>query len=388
MNKVVAFLKKEAVLSIAWLLALLSMLVVPVDVTYIEYIDFHTLGILFCLMAVMAGLTEQGFFAHLAEKVLRIAGDGVGLELMLVLLCFFLGMLITNDVALITFVPFAIQILRSSGKEHRMIPVIVMQTVAANLGSMATPIGNPQNLYIFTKSGVSLAEFFVIMGPYTLLALVLIVLAVLAWYRFGKNARQTSGGGRDLTGSENEELRSGCTLMGASGRKKEVVYLALFVFCLLVVIRVVPAWLAFLLTVLLVFCMDKKVLLRVDYSLLLTFIGFFVFVGNMGRIAPFRELLMNMLEGNEFITSVVLSQVVSNVPAAILLSGFTECYRELLLGVNVGGLGTLIASMASLISYKYAAGEASCGKGRYLLVFTAVNAAFLAVFLVVYSVFR
>ena len=323
--------------------------------------------------------------------------------MILVLLCFFFSMFITNDVALITFVPFAFTVLGLLGEEKQRtltIPVVVLQTVAANLGSMLTPIGNPQNLYLYGKSGISLGSFLLLMLPYTVISLVLLLVCCLfvgggRKMAAGSIGKQTSG--RDLAaGNDSQAAASGVPVSGLeqkglSGSSTTLVaYLVLFVLCLLSVAHVLSVWVVFAVVLVVQVILDKSVLKKVDYSLLLTFVGFFVFIGNMGRVPAFSAFLQNIIEGNEVITAVVSSQAISNVPAALLLSCFTENYSALIIGTNLGGLGTLIASMASLISYKYISKESDKGvigtKGKYMAVFTLANVAFLAVLLGAYFV--
>lgn len=374
MKKVVEFWKKETVLCIAVLLAILSSFVVIPDKKYLNYIDFRTLAILFCLMTVMVGLQKIGVFQWIAEGLLKRVKNVRALVLILVLLCFFFSMFITNDVALITFVPFTFIVLKLLGEElskKLMIPVVVMQTIAANLGSMLTPIGNPQNLYLYGKAGLTVGEFLWLMLPYTTLSLVLLVV----WCLFqGKE----KGASLQITFEKQTSLK---------GKEVALIcYLLLFLVSILVVAHVITYQIALAIVLVVVLVMDRKVLLQVDYSLLLTFVGFFVFIGNMGRIPAFRELLQSIVEGNEVLTAIVSSQVISNVPAALLLSGFTENYQALIVGTNLGGLGTLIASMASLISYKFVAKEEGKRKGAYLLYFTIANICFLVPLVILYIV--
>ena len=379
MKKLKELFQKETVLCIAIVLAVISSFVVLPDREYIDYIDFRTLAILFCLMCVMAGLQKLGLFKLIAEKLLGKVKKASQLEEILVLLCFFFSMLITNDVALITFVPFTFTVLKLLGQEQQRkmaIPIVVLQTIAANLGSMLTPIGNPQNLYLYAKSGLSVGAFLQLMLPYTLVSLVLLLICCIIMGRKEKNTVL------EITFSEQ------ATLTG--GTKSLIIYLVLFVLCLLTVAHVLPVGLVLAIVLVVQLIMDIEVLKRVDYALLLTFVGFFVFIGNMGRLPAFSSFLQSVVAGNEVITSVISSQVISNVPAALLLSGFTENYSALIIGTNLGGLGTLIASMASLISYKYIGKESEQGiigtKGKYLMVFTVANIAFLAVLLFTYFV--
>ena len=361
--------KKEAVLTIAMMLAVISAFFVRPDKEYIGYIDFRTLAILFCLMAVMAGLQQIGLFQYVAEKLLKRVKHIRGIVCILVMLCFFSSMLITNDVALITFVPFTFIVLKMTlgdCAEKLIVPVVVMQTIAANLGSMLTPIGNPQNLYLYGKADMSFAKFMGFMLPCTLISFVLLALWCLFFKYKGKKAVDVSLEGNDLLTSYKMQL---------------VVYGILFVVCLLSVAHIVPYGITLFAVLVVVFFLDKTVLGKVDYALLFTFVGFFIFIGNMGRVPAFNAFIKEMIDGNEILTSVIASQFMSNVPAALLLSGFTNQYKLLILGTNLGGLGTLIASMASLISFKYIGKEYKHLRGKYLGYFTVANVLFLLVLL-------
>ena len=363
-------MKKETVLCVSLILAAASMFLVPPDKNYVAYIDFRTLAILFCLMSVMAGLQKAGVFDWIAHKLLNRVRSGRSLILTLVLLCFFSGMFITNDVALITFVPFTFIVLDLLGKGQRdrlALPVVAMQTIAANLGSMLTPVGNPQNLYLYGQAEFSVAEFLMLMLPYTLLSLGM--LAVWSLIQ-GRACPQALESGEESV-QENLFHRRGAAYPLAA-------YLILFLLCLLAVGRIFPWQAVFFAVIIIVFITDRKVFRKVDYSLLFTFVGFFIFVGNVGRIPVFRDFLQNIIAGREIYTAIVVSQLISNVPAALLLSGFTEDFAGLIVGTNLGGLGTLIASMASLISYKYVARERKDGKGKYIALFTIGNIVFLA----------
>lgn len=358
MSAVFGFLKNEIVLVLSLVLAVGSALIVPPDGAYIGYIDFRTLALLFCLMAVMAGLNRLGVFSRLANALLGRVQTLRGLSLTLTLLCFFSAMMVTNDVALITFVPFSVVALRYAGRPDKLIGLITLETVAANLGSMLTPVGNPQNLYLFSAFHMAAGEFFRAVLPYGLLSLMLTAAAVLFLGKAPLHA---------CASSEDEPL----------DRVRCWVYLGLFLLSLLTVFRLIPWGATLAVTVAAVVIVDRRCLYRVDYSLLLTFVFLFVFIGNLGRIGPVNAFLQQAVTGREVLAGVLASQVFSNVPAAILLSGFTENAADLLVGVNLGGLGTLIASMASLISFKYVV-KGNVSAGRYLLVFTAVNILFLA----------
>ena len=380
MQKLVNFVKKEVVLVVAVVLAFGSMFFVTPDVAYIEYIDFRTLSILFCLMAVMAGLQQMGVFREIAEALLNKVSRIWQLVLILVMRCFFFSMLITNDVALITFVPFTFIILELLGEEvskKLMIPVVVMQTIAANLGSMFTPIGNPQNIYLHGISGMNIGNFLLLMLPYTFVSFVL--LAVYCLY-LGRKCEKGD------TSASLQSFRNMTTHTHLQGGTRDIIrYLLLFALSLMTVAGRIPypVTLGIVLVEMLLF--DRKLFAKIDYALLVTFVGFFVFIGNMGRVAAFRDFLQGMMEGNEVMTAVVSSQVISNVPAALLLSGFTDNYEALIVGTNLGGLGTLIASMASLISYKYVVKENKCRKGAYFGFFTVANVVFLVLLLLIYK---
>ena len=369
-SKLVEFLKKETVLSVAVLLAIVSAVMVPPDGQYMGYIDFRTLSVLFCLMTVMAGLQKLGVFRNIAKILLQHTQNTMQLVEVLVLLCFFFSMIITNDVALITFVPFTFIVLRLSGEDSvkkLAVPVIVLQTIAANLGSMLTPIGNPQNLYLYGKAQMSAGAFILLMLPYSLLSLLLLVIcgAVVA-KRSGIEVR-----GTDVSLPEDEKVEQKKYLLPG--------YLLLFVLCLLTVAHIVPYPLALGIVILPVLILDRETMRKVDYSLLLTFVGFFIFIGNMGRMPAFREFLQKIIGGREVMTAVIASQVISNVPAALLLSGFTENITALIIGTNLGGLGTLIASMASLISYKQVVRQIPGEKKKYFGWFTIANIVFLVI---------
>lgn len=393
MSRMKNFIKKETVLSIAILLAVISVFLVLPDRQYLDYIDFRTLGILFSLMVVVAGLRQLGLFDWFAGRLLqRVHGIGA-IATVLILLCFFSSMLITNDVSLITFVPFTIVLAHKMPTiitEKWLLRIVVMQTIAANLGSMMTPIGNPQNLYLYGKTEMSVSDFIKLMLPYTVVALVLLLgwIGVCAW----KDRRQTvvdTDGRREnqsnkLNAVKNDtecEQRMAYDIQNVQLNWKLTGYLILFAFSLLVVARIVPYGVLVGVVLFYIVLCDRKILRKVDYSLLATFAALFIFIGNIGRIGVFYDWLQHIIAGREVITSVLASQVMSNVPAAILLSGFTENIQALIIGTNLGGLGTLIASMASLISFKYIAKENVTLRGRYFLSFTIANVVFLVVML-------
>ena len=359
MTKIYSFIRREPVLTAAALAAAVSCFFVPPDAAYAGYIDMRTLALLYCLMVVVAGLRKAGVFETMAHGLCVRAGSTRAVGLMLVLLCFFSAMVITNDVALLTFVPFTMVVLGLAGRRQDVTYVVVMQTVAANLGSMLTPVGNPQNLYLYSYYDMSMGAFFAATFPVWLASLGLVTAGCLALPKKRLNASLGQAPGMD--------------------KKTLRLYLGLFALCLLTVVRVLP-WPVMLLAVAAVLLiLDRRTLLRADFMLLLTFVAFFVFAGNLARIPAVNGLLKSLLDGRVYATGLLTSQVISNVPAALLLSGFTDNARELLLGVDIGGLGTPVASLASLIGLKLYVRSEGGGTGKFLVLFTAVNLALLAI---------
>lgn len=319
-----------------------------------SYIDFRVLALLFDLMLVVKGLQKIGVFDRLVALLFKYIADSRSLCRTLVFASFFLSMLITNDVALITMVPFTILALSISGLEKEVIPVVVLQTCAANLGSMFTPIGNPQNLYLFSLAGVDTLTFLGWMLPLTAVSAILLFLATF----LVKNKECKKP---EFNFKENVNL------------KKLSVFLGLGVLNILVVLHVLSWELAFVITVCVTFIAGEKELFgKVDYKLLLTFTIVFIIVGLVGEIETVSRFLRNILSGREIVVSALSSQFISNVPAAVLLSGFTDNIKGIVYGTNIGGLGTLIASMASLISYRLYL-EKYKNKKAYLYTFTLYN---------------
>jgi Na+/H+ antiporter NhaD/arsenite permease-like protein len=363
LTRLSALVRSQAVLCAAWLLAIVSAFFVPPDGAYWGYLDLKTLCQLFSLMTVMAGLRRLGVFSALGARLLTAAHTTRQLEAVLVFLCFFSSMLITNDVALITFVPFTFAVLQMAGQSDRIPFVVILQTIAANLGSVLLPIGNPQNLYLYAHAGYTTGAFVRIMLPYTAISFVLLALLLV---------RRKAVPIPPPTPVD----------AAPPSRGKLTLYLGLFVLCLLTVARLVPYPVTVAAAAILTLLFDRQTLRAVDYSLLLTFIGFFVFVGNLQRIPLLHDAIAALLKGHEVLTAVLASQVISNVPAALLLTGFTDQYDALLIGVNVGGLGTLIASMASLISYRLLCQHDPALRQGYVRRFTFWNLLFLVILLV------
>lgn len=356
--------KNETVFCISFLLAVLSAFAVHPDRMYLSYPDYRTIALLFCLMIIVGGFQSLGIFSMLGHFLLRGAGSIRGLSAILVMLCFFSSMVITNDVALITFVPFTLIVFRMSGRVESVLKLVVLETIAANLGSMATPIGNPQNLYLYSIADFSAGEFLQAVLPYAGLAFVMLMAAVLI---------QRDEPLLDVAGGEENEVQKGKIF------RKMIPFLFLLLLCLLVVFRILPYQPVLICVICVVLVVNRKLYLSVDYFLLLTFLCFFIFIGNMKRIPEISGFLVSVVDGKELLMGILTSQIISNVPAAILLSGFSSNLSALLTGVNVGGLGTLIASLASLISFKFFAKEYPDKKGVYMVRFTIWNGIFLAV---------
>lgn len=360
--RLLAFFKREAVLTVAALCALATMVLVPPDAAYLGYIDLRVLCLLLCLMAVVAGFQSCGAFQWLAGHLLSRGTGPRALAVILVLLPFFCSMAVTNDVALITFAPFALLLLDQMDCRAAAVPLLVLQTIAANLGSMATPVGNPQNLYLYGAYGLSAGDFFPVVLPLAGISLACLTAAALPVLP------------RDLQipPVHPQPLRQ---------PGKLALYGSLFLLCLLTVFRILPYGLLTVLVLGTLAAVEPALLRKLDVSLLCTFICFFVVSGNLGRLPAVHGFLQSLLERSTLLTGVLTSQIISNVPAAVLLSGFTDNWRELLLGVDIGGLGTPVASLASLITLKLYLRSPGARPARYLAVFTAWNAALLAVLL-------
>lgn len=367
MNSVISFIKREIVLIIATILAIISSFIITPSSKYVDYIDFRTLSLLFCLMIVVAGFNSVGVFDYLSRTILNKLNTTRQIAYMLIFICFFLSMLITNDVALIIFVPLTIMILDMLNKNSLLIPIIVLQTIAANLGSMLTPIGNPQNLYLFSYYNMGLIDFILIMLPFAALSSMLLAISICLIKKEQININ-----------IENKTYSKNNTIL--------LMYIVLFVLCILSVLHIMHYIVLLATIIICIFIINKSLFRDVDYMLLLTFIAFFIFIGNIGNIETIKNFLENIILNKEFIVCVLSSQIVSNVPAALLLSNFTENGTSLLIGVNIGGLGTLIASMASLISYKLYANTKSNNKFKYITWFTILNILFLGVFILFYFI--
>ena len=360
--KLLTFMKREAVLTAAAACAVATMFLVPPDAAYLGYVDLRVLCLLLSLMAVVAGFQSCGAFQWLAAQLLARGTGPRTLAVILVLLPFFCSMAVTNDVALITFAPFTLLLLDQLDCSPAAVPLLVLQTIAANLGSMATPVGNPQNLYLYAAYGLSAGDFFPAVLPLAGISLVCLVAAALPIF-----PRQMQVPRIDC-----QPLRS---------PRKLALYGVLFLLCLLSVFRLLPYGVLTALVLAALALAEPALLRRLDFSLLCTFVCFFTVSGNLGRLPAVHDFLQGLLERSTLLTGVLTSQIISNVPAAVLLSSFTDNWRELLLGVDIGGLGTPVASLASLITLKLYLQSQGARPGRYLAVFTAGNGALLALLL-------
>jgi Na+/H+ antiporter NhaD/arsenite permease-like protein len=330
MAKLMNFFKKEIVFSISLILAIISCFFVKPSFNYLDYINWDTIILLFVIMVIVEILKNLAIFEILVRKLLARIGNARELVLILVFICFFSSIFITNDVSLIIFVPFSILALKKVDKTDLIILTVSLQTIAANVGCMVLPIGAPHNIVMYTVSNIPFESFFFLLLPYIVVSLIFLCI-VLLFIPTDKIA---------LPKMNKIEFES-----------KNFI---------------------------------KRVFLGVDYFLLLTFIALFILIGNLENIPFFNSLFTRWIVGKEVLWGVIASQVISNVPAAMLLSGFSSNYEAIIVGINLGGFGTLIASMANLISYKILVREFDEFKVKYLVVFTVLNVLLLIILLGVY----
>ena len=364
--QIVSFIKKNTVMFVALFAAVVTSIFIKPDAAYIGYFDFKTLTCLFCVLAVVCALKEISFFYILAHKIVERFRTARLCVLVLVYITFIGSMLIANDMALLTFLPLGFIVLTTTGKEKYMAFTFIMQNIAANLGGMLTPFGNPQNLYLYTKFGIPTGEFMAIMAPCFVFAVMLITVCCLV---FVKNEPLVV-----------EDIHVKLP------KARTAIYLLLFLLAVIIVFRGIDyRWGLVVIFISLLF-LDRRALVSVDYPLLLTFVFFFVFAGNMARIEAVREFFDLLLQKNTLLFSILSCQFISNVPSAILLSQFTDNYRELLLGVNIGGVGTLISSLASLITFREYVKNNPGKTWYYIALFSAFNFVFL-ILLTVFAIY-
>ncbi len=344
---------------IAFFAALVTVIFVPVDGEYVNYFDYKTLVCLFCVLAVVRALRNMRFFYLIAQKIVQLFRNARTTVLALVYITFLGSMLIANDMALLTFLPLGYYVLSTTDKKKYMAFTFIMQNIAANLGGMLTPFGNPQNLYLYTKFHIPDLEFMGVMAPPFLLSVVLITVCCVVFVK------------KEPLYFENEKINL--------VPWRVVLYLLLFALSIVIVFRVIPYWIGLVVVTVALLFADPKALRKVDYPLLLTFVFFFIFSGNMARISVVRDFFSHLLSQNTLLVSTLSCQVISNVPSAILLSQFTGNYQELLVGVNIGGVGTLISSLASLITFREYT-KRNPGKTKYYIgMFSAFNFGFLVI---------
>ena len=355
---ITSFVQKEIVLVIAFFVAAVSMIFVHPSREYFNYMDWKVLACLFSLMIVVAGLRKTGIFDIAAVMLTRYAINIRSISAILILITFFISMAVTNDVALITFVPFALLLLHNVDNPRTRITVITLQTIAANIGSSLTPFGNPQNLYLFSYYHITPSGFFFAIGPVVLSGGLLLAASLLV---IPKTRYSSTHGGA------NHEISN----------HHIIIYLSLFLLSVLAVFRIFDYRIVTAVVAVVVLIFDRRLFSRIDYSLLFTFVGFFIFIGNLQQIESVNRFLTGVLGKNVLFVSVLTSQAISNVPAAILLSRFTSDVGSILRGVSIGGMGTIIASLASVISFKFFVHERPKESMRYLLIFTIWNILFL-----------
>ncbi len=359
------FVRQNTVLAIALAVAFVTSLVIPPDAEYLGYFDFKTLTCLFCTLACICALRNIRFFVTLARRIIKLCKNAKLCVLTLVYITFIGSMFLANDMALLTFLPLGFMVLQSAKQEKYLAFTFVMQNIAANLGGMLTPFGNPQNLYIYSKFNIPTGEFMSIMAFPFVVAIAVITLCCLIFVK------------KEPLAVEDDDVQI--------DPFRAVIYLALFALSIIIVFRWIPYWIGLLVVPFALIFLDRDALKKVDYPLLLTFCAFFVFAGNMARIPLVKEIFSFLLEKNTLVVSALSCQVISNVPSAVLLSQFTENYRELLLGVNIGGAGTLIASLASLITFREYTKHYPEKTGKYIALFSVCNFGMLALLLGVES---
>ena len=357
--KVIRFVKKNIVFFIAALAAVVSCFFVPPDKEYLNYFDWKTLSCLFITLAVICALRNIKFFTILARKLVIMTGNLRTLFVLLIVITFIGSMIIANDMALITFLPLGYFALSVAKQEKYMAYLFVLQNISANLGGMLTPFGNPQNLYLYSYFNIPTGEFCLIMLPAFLLAVSLLLVACIPV--------------KSIKFALNEKFPEKLNI------PKTILYIVLFLISILIVFRIIPFGVGLILIPVVLFFVDRESLKMVDYGLLGTFFFFFIFAGNLARIDAVNSLMSTLLEKDTLIVSILSCQVISNVPSAILLSKFTSDYPALLLGVNIGGTGTLIASLASLITFNEFRILYPKQTKKYILVFTGLNIAFVVI---------
>ena len=362
MKRIFAFVKKEIMLTAAIGAALVSLIITPPDISLIGKIDWNTLAVLFMLLSVLDGFKSENLFLPVIRLTDRI-GSGLGLSMFLVFGVFLSSMFVTNDVSLIIFVPLTILLFRKRNTEEYILPILTMENIAAIRGSLLTPFGSPQNLFLYSNSGISFGEFTLMMLPLWLGSIVLIILFILFIHR------------KDRGSSAAEGAESGVWLPERRGRR--IMYLALFTLVVFCIVSRTGLWPWITLTVAAVlFIFDRGVYKRVDYALLGTFLCFFVFSASLSGNERIAEFLSRTVAGHEYLWSIGISQLISNVPASIVLWPFTTDLKALLYGLDTAGLVSVIGSLASVINLRlYTAAYPGEG-GKFMREFEKYSLAF------------
>jgi len=365
-EKFFEFIKKEIVLVVAIIIAIITCFFVPIDKEYLNYFDYNTLICLFCILAVVAGLKSTNIFELISKKMVGLFHTRRSVIYLLVFGTFFFDMIVANDMSLITFLPLTYIVLHSTKNDKYLAFTFIMQTIAANMGGMITPYGNPQNLYLYSYYNINTVEFFSILLPQSITVAVLLYICC------------------SFISNEPLKLRKNFKII--ISKTNLIVYSILFVIVILTIFRVIPYLLTLFIVLITIFLTDKKIFIKIDYALIATFCAFFVFSGNMARIAEIKSFISEIVLNNTLIAGIISCQFISNVPTAIFLSKFTINYRELLTAVNIGSLGILISSLASLITLKEFLKHQPKRFWQYLGMFTLFNTCFLMVLLLITNV--
>lgn len=362
-ENVIGFLKQEVVLVVAILLAIITMFFVPIDKEYLNYFDYNTLICLFSMLTVVAGLKSTNVFELVSRKMIGLFHTRRTVIYALVFGTFFFDMIVANDMSLITFLPLTYIVLHSTKNDKYLAFTFIMQTIAANMGGMITPYGNPQNLYLYSYYNIGITEFFGILIFQSMVVALLLYICC------------------SFISKEPLKLRRKSKII--LGKKELYTYIVLFILVILSIFRVLPYTLTSGIVLITVLLLDRKRFKQVDYALIATFCVFFVFSGNIARIPEIKEMIQRIVVENTLVAGIVSCQFISNVPTAIFLSKFTNNYRELLISVNIGSLGILISSLASLITLKEFLKHQPKNFWKYLGMFTFFNTVFLIVLLIV-----
>lgn len=362
-EKIINFIKNEVVLSVAIILAIITCFFVPIDKEYLNYFDYSTLICLFCMLAVVAGLKSTNIFELISRKLIGLFHTRRAVIYALVFGTFFFDMIVANDMSLITFLPLTFIVLHSTKNDKYLAFTFIMQTIAANMGGMITPYGNPQNLYLYSYYNINTTEFF------SILLLQSISVAILLWIC--------------CSFIHNEPLKLRRNTKIIISKKELLIYSILFVLVILSIFRFIPYILTLIIVVLTIFIIDRKRFYQIDYALIATFFVFFIFSGNIARIPAIKEFISEIVVKHTLLAGIVSCQFISNVPTAIFLSKFTTNYKELLVSVNIGSLGILISSLASLITLKEFLKHQPKNFWKYLIMYTIFNSIFLFVLLLI-----